>query len=334
MYGVLQSVREFKMLATSSRRLCARGSMNPYRSIGFNVLLLSSGCRRLLSSASKFVPVEGSWDSHVHIIEPKKFPYPKNVKTPQEATMAQALDNAARLALPNMVFVQLSGYGNDNTWVLNALKEVGPARGRGVVVFDPDQIESKTIQHWHDLGVRGVRLNLKSSGSTLSKSEIQSVLRKYALKLRPMKTWSIGVYAGMDTLDHIQPLVPELEVKIVLEHFASPTVLPLNPEKQPGWDSLNMMMEDSRVFVKISAPYLLSKDPEFKDLESLGKSFLSMRNGNGAVFASDWPHTQSRGYDVVPFIDRCIEWCEGDEELQKKLFRDNARDLWDAQCWF
>ncbi|KAE9364260.1 hypothetical protein N431DRAFT_431170 [Stipitochalara longipes BDJ] len=292
---------------------------------------LRSSCRhRFFNSSPKPAPPDGSWDSHVHIIEPKKYPLPKNVKVPHEGTMAQALVNAERLGLPNMVFVQLTTYGNDNTWVLDALKAVGPARGRGVVGFDPEHIDSQTLQQWHDLGVRGVRLNLRSSKTTLSKPEIQTVLRKYAEKLRPMKTWSIGLYADMEVLDHVQPLVSELQVKIVLEHFASPAFLPLDPAKQPGWDALNRMMEDPLVYVKISAPYLFSNDPKFKDLESLAKSFLSMRNGKGAVFASDWPHTQSRGYDAKPFMDHCMQWCNGDEELQKKLFRDNAKDLWDV----
>jgi predicted TIM-barrel fold metal-dependent hydrolase len=321
------------MLATFNRQMYSRRFsvfMKPYHSMVPNVFYSSYGHRFFNSSSKSSLP-EGLWDSHVHIIEPKKYPFPKNIKTPHEGTMAQALANAERLGLPNMVFVQLSTYGNDNAWVLDALKEVGPSRGRGVVGFDPEHIDSQTLQQWHDLGVRGVRLNLRSSKTTLSKNEIQTVLRQYAEKLQPMKTWSIGLYADMEVLDYVQPLLSELQVKMVLEHFASPAFLPLNPARQPGWDALNRMMEDSRVYVKISAPYLFSKDPEFKDLESLAKSFLSMRNGEGVVFASDWPHTQARGFDAKPFMDRCIEWCNGDTELQKKLFQDNAKDLWDIK---
>ncbi|KUJ08143.1 uncharacterized protein LY89DRAFT_691417 [Mollisia scopiformis] len=216
----------------------------------------SSYQRRLFNPSFKPTLPERSWDSHIHIIDPEKYPLPKSVKPPQEATMGQALANAEQLGLPNMVFVQLSTYGNDNTWVLDALREVGPARGRGVVAFDSEHVDSQTLQQWHDLGVRGVRLNLKSAKTVLSKTEIQTVLRKYAEKLRPMKTWSIGLYADMEVLDHVQPLVSELQVKFVLEHFASPASLPLDPAQQPGWDALNSMMEDPRVYVKISAPYL------------------------------------------------------------------------------
>ncbi|KAK0128356.1 hypothetical protein ONS95_000328 [Cadophora gregata] len=53
-------------------------------------------------------------------------------------------------------------------------------------------------------------------------------------------------------------LVSELGVKIVLEHIGSPSSLPLNPAKEPGWEALQKMMDDPRVYTKISAPYIFS----------------------------------------------------------------------------
>ncbi|KAF4879613.1 2-pyrone-4,6-dicarbaxylate hydrolase [Colletotrichum siamense] len=293
--------------------------------------LLGPSRYRTFSSSSKPIPPEGSWDSHVHIIDPIRYPFAASIKPPKEATMRQALENADRLGLPNMVFVQLSTYGNDNTWVLVSLKETGPARGRGVVAFDPERVELQTLKEWHDLGVRGVRVNLRSSKTVLSKSEIQNVLRKYAEKLRPLETWSIGLYADMEVLDHVQPLIPELQVNVVLEHFGSPAFLPLDPSKQPGWDALCRMMEDPSVYVKLSAPYLFSTDANFSNLESLAKALFRMRNGAGVVFGSDWPHTKSRGWDAKPFVEKVVEWCDENEELREKLFRGNARELWDIE---
>ncbi|KAH6964519.1 TIM barrel metal-dependent hydrolase [Fusarium avenaceum] len=316
------------------------------RTRGFSLFTRRIGChlQHNLSATSRITRIsygfrtfssrpelpDGLWDSHVHIIEPTKYPLPTSTKTPQEATMDQALSNSQRLGLPNMILVQISTYKNDNTWILEGLKELGPDKARGVVAFDPDNIDMETLRQWHRLGVRGVRLNLRSTKTALSKEQIQTALRRYAEKLRPMKTWSIGLYADMDVLDYVQPLVSELGVKIVLEHFGSPSILPLNPVKQPGWNALKTMMEDPLVYVKISAPYLFSNDPEFKDFESLAKALFSMRNGNGVVFGSDWPHTKSRGYDAKPFMDKVTEWCDGDKDLVRKLFRDNAKVLWDV----
>ncbi|KAM3505725.1 hypothetical protein MY11210_007865 [Beauveria gryllotalpidicola] len=297
------------------------------------IVLYSPSRHRCFNSSSKptLLP-QGSWDSHMHVIDFQKYPLRKKItKSHHEATLGQALANAKRLGLPNMVFVQVSTYGNDNTWVLDALKQVGPAAGRGVVAFDPERVDAQTLEEWHRLGVRGVRLNLRSSNTVMSRDKIQTVLRKYAEKLRPMKTWSIGLYADMEVLDHVQPLLPELSVKMVLEHFASPASLSSsNPARLPGWDALTLMMQDPRVYVKISAPYLFSNDPELKDLAPLAKSLFKMRNGQGVVFGSDWPHTKSPGYDATSFIKRVVEWCDGNEKLQDMLFRDNAKTLWDV----
>ena len=248
--------------------------------------------------------------------------------------MPEALSNAQRLSLPNMVFVQLSTYGFDNTWVLDCLRAVGPNHGRGVVSFDPAQTSSQTLSDWHDIGVRGVRLNFRSSKMKVSREAIQNQLRAYAEKLRPLKTWSIGLYADMQVLEHVQPILPSLDgVKLVLEHFGSPSALPLNPFSQPGWSALTSMMEHPSVYVKISAPYLFSKDDNAAGLEqfaTLTKALMRMRGGEGIVFGSDWPHTQARGYDVVPFMEKMVQWCGGNEDLKRNLFRDNARRLWDV----
>ncbi|KAK0125669.1 hypothetical protein ONS96_009502 [Cadophora gregata f. sp. sojae] len=153
-------------------------------------------------------PPDGSWDSHIHIIDPTKHPFPTHLfhtRTPHSGPLPTALTNSSRLHLPNMVFVQVSTYAYDNSWILSCLEELGPSRSRGVVSFDPETISSSTLQHWHNLGVRGVPLNLRSTGRKLSRKEIQDVLRKYTETLRPLKTWSIGLYADMAILDHVQP---------------------------------------------------------------------------------------------------------------------------------
>ncbi|KAF2672684.1 TIM barrel metal-dependent hydrolase [Microthyrium microscopicum] len=320
--------------ALGRRRLVCRKLSTPTTSSCYSItsfVFHAASQHRYNSSSIKLITPEGSWDSHMHVIEPSRYPFPQNATVPKEASIADAFTNARRLGLPNMVFVQISGYGTNNTWILEALKTHG---GRGVVSFDPDNIDVSTLQHWHDLGVRGVRLNLRSSKKEMSATEIQTVLRKYADKLRPLKTWSIGLYADMAMLEHVQPIVRELGVKIVLEHFGSPAHLPLNTDNTPGWKAMCKMMEDPNVFVKISGPYLFShqngKKDGFEDFEGLTKALLRMRNGEGVVFASDWPHTQSRGFDVMPFTEKCLEWCEGDRNLENKLFRDDAKVLWDV----
>ena len=90
------------------------------------------------------------------------------------------------------------------------------------------------------------------------------------------------------------------------------------------------MMQSPLAYTKISAPYSLSKDPEYKNPEAITKELLQVRDGKGVVFASDWPHTRLEGVDVKPFTERSLEWCDHDEKLKKYFFRDNAKELWYA----
>ena len=275
----------------------------------------------------------GSWDSHMHVTDPIRFPIASSATyKPHAATLEQALGNASRLSLPNLVFVQPSTYGTDNSCLLDALECVTQAHGRGVVVFDPSTTSLEQLRKWHAVGVRGVRVNLKSVGTIMESTALLDLLRNYMNAIRPLQTWCLQLFVDLSIVEHLEPIVNELNgVKLVIDHLGSPTEVRHQLADMPGWESLQRMMRNKDVFVKVSAPYRMSRDPHYHDLEGITKVLLSVRRGDGVVFASDWPHTRFEGVDVRPWVERCLEWCQNDQELQNKLFRDNARALWDVQ---
>ena len=268
----------------------------------------------------------------MHVTDPLRFPISKNATyKPHPATLSSALANARQTNLPNLVFVQPSTYGTDNACLLHALKTVGLSGSRGVVVFDPEETNLDTLNKWHALGVRGVRLNLKSVNKKLPTEELANLLRAYADVIRPMKTWALQLYVDLAVMDDIEVLLPELGIKVVFDHYGHPSSLMSPLSGIPGWNALLRMMQSQSVYVKISAPYRLSNDPEYKDLEVMTKELFRARGGRGVVFACDWPHTRFEEVDIKPFVRNCLEWCGGDEKLRDNLFRDNARELWDVR---
>ena len=269
----------------------------------------------------------------MHITDPTNFPISASATyAPHAAPLTQALQNASRLNLPNLVFVQPSTYGTNNACLLAALDRVGPDHGRGVVAFDPTKANITTLRQWHARGVRGVRINLKSAKQEMASSALRQLLRSYADAIRPMRTWALELFVDMAVAGQLEEMVPELSgVKLVLAHLGSPGELKMPLSDMRGWDALLRMMRDGGVYVKVSGPYRSSKDPEYWDLEGLTKELFGVRGGDRVVFASDWPHTRFEGVDVRPWVERCLEWCEGDEGLRDKLFRDNARELWDVR---
>ncbi|ROV88972.1 hypothetical protein VMCG_10130 [Cytospora schulzeri] len=279
------------------------------------------------------IPV-GSWDSHMHIVDPVRYPLSSTaVYRPSPHTVSQAVAFETSIGASKIVVVQPSIYGNDNSCLLDALRALGPARARGVVAFDPDKTSLSTLQEWHKLGVRAVRINLQSTGHTMAQDEMESVLRRYADAVRPLN-WVIQLYIPLSMVKVLEHIVPTLGVRICIDHMGSPDLSSsrmssFDPYSLDGFGSLVRLLQGGNTYIKMSAPYRLGKGRDFiKPVESLAREIIRVAGRRRAVFASDWPHTRFEGLDIRPWIEHVLAWCDGDRSLVDRIFRDNAEELW------
>ncbi|KAJ5126750.1 Amidohydrolase 2 [Penicillium atrosanguineum] len=290
------------------------------------------------------VPLEhrippGSWDSHMHVVEPKQFPIsPKAVYQPTTHTLEDALYFESTLGVENLVFVQPSIYGTDNSCLLAALAKVGPSRGRGVVVVDPDTIQQETLDAWHALGVRGLRVNLQSVGKVMDQAELEQDLLRHADVARP-RNWIIETYVPLKMVPMLESIVPRLGVTVCIDHFGSPELSsiswtkepqPFDPYSLPGFDSLISLIRQGSTYIKVSAPYRLTKDRHMRDLKAMAREFLSAAPDR-VIYATDWPHTRFTGVDISPFTEWCLDLCAHEPELAEKLFRRNTERMLDVK---
>ncbi|KAE8148211.1 hypothetical protein BDV25DRAFT_168581 [Aspergillus avenaceus] len=277
-----------------------------------------------------------AWDTHMHVVEPLRFPVAANaVYQPSTHTIDEALAFESSLGIENIALVQPSIYGFDNSCLLEALKRVGPSRGRGVVVIDPDNIDTQTLSEWHGLGVRGVRVNLRSVGKVMDQEELAKTLLRHAEIVRPFG-WAIQVYLPLEMIPMLEPVVPQLGVKLCIDHFGGPDLsmdwrggMPFNPYALPGFSSLISLLQEGETYVKISAPYRLSKDHQMRDIEAMARELLRVAPSR-VLYATDWPHTRFWGTNIAPFTELCLRVCGKDPELAERVFRRNAEDLLDA----
>lgn len=282
---------------------------------------------------------KGTWDSHMHIVEPARFPLAADAQyQPPAHTLADARAFYSRFGIENLVLVQPSIYGTDNSCLLQALHELTPTHGRGVVSLDPSRVDEETLHKWHAMGVRGARVNLVSVGRSPTASELRAELQAYARLLRPLD-WVLQLYAPLQLAVALDEILPDLDdVKVCIDHFGSPS-LPepydpdpssaLDPYALPGFAALVRLLHRGRTWVKLSAPYRIARDPDMRDLDPVGRELLK-QGPDRVVYATDWPHTRFDHVDSLPFIERCFEWCGHDAGLITKLFRSNAEELWDA----
>ena len=301
----------------------------------------------------------GAWDSHLHIISPDTFPTSASaIYTPHPAPLSVARANAARLSIPNLVLVQPSTYGTDNSCLLHHLRLLNseqPNSARGIVVIDPNRpneektegrVSDEELQSWHEAGVRGVRVNLKSVNSRPSRQELCDLLVQYVSRLQDagLRGWVVQVFMDLSDVGGLIDIAgivfgngrkgEEGGMKLVLDHMGGPDRLRSRPDDIDGWKELKRLMTYPGVFVKVSAPYRIlaesgGEQAKVEDLKGLVSELLAAREGHGCVFATDWPHTRFEGHDIEEWVRACLAWA-GDERTVDRLFKGNAEVLWDV----
>ena len=206
-----------------------------------------------------------------------------------------------------------------------------------MVSIDPETIPDQDLDEMHALGVRGVRINLKSTSQNKTKEELIKTLRRYAQRIRRLK-WAIQLHIGLGDIEKVASEIPNLGVPVVVDHLATPDQT-LAPRLQPGYTELLDLVAKQQIWVKLSGIYRFAELPE---LDSYVREILRVAPTQ-VVWASDWPHTggvaanpkgdrqalqEYRKFDVPAFVAQCREWCGHDEGLIQDIFVGNPRRLW------
>lgn len=244
-------------------------------------------------------PAPAVCDSHVHVFDPVRFAYltPRRF-TPGEATVTQLLAHMRRLELARVVLVQPSVYGADNACLLDALRVLG-ARARGVAVLSR-HTSAAEIAGLAAAGVRGARLNL-----VVDQLETPTIalLQLSEIEDRMPANWHVQLHVSQNMLGALAPHMRQSPRTYVLDHMGLPDVA--SGTRSKAWTDLLQLMQGGRLYVKLSAPYLLSRQPPpHEDLQPFVASLASTR-ADRLLWGSNWPHTQgsarapSAGLDSV-----------------------------------
>ncbi|KAJ4329167.1 hypothetical protein N0V84_000292 [Fusarium piperis] len=275
----------------------------------------------------------GAWDSHMHVLDVENYALsPAAMYRPISHSLEEALSFEAQVGIRNIVLVQPSIYGLDNTCLIDTLRALGPERGRGVVAFDPLAMTPDTLREWHDLGVRAVRLNVQSNELTADAQELADQLHQYADVVRPFG-WAVQVYVPMHMITLLEPIVPSLNIRFCIDHIGYPSLRghdSADPYDLPGFASLARLLKNGHTYVKLSAPYRMSLLPDHSDIEPIAKEVIRLGGNSHVVFATDWPHTRYEGLDIKPWMETVLDWCGDNQHLIQRLFTGNAEDLWDV----
>jgi predicted TIM-barrel fold metal-dependent hydrolase len=257
----------------------------------------------------------GACDCHVHIFgPPARYPLARDrTYTPPEAPLEGLLALQERLGLERVVIVQPSVYGTDNSCTLDALRRLGP-RARGVAVIEPRTPQEELVR-MKRAGVRGVRINLQTSGGDPASIE------KAAALVAPLG-WHVQAFTRVSVLRQLG----SLPVPLVVDHFGL-------TQSMEDVRYLASLLREGNTYVKLSGSHRLPIEPE-----TVVRALLAA-NPERCVWGSDWPHPFTGSRDpskVQPFdpIDdaaalRRLHGWVGDPALFRKILVDNPARLYD-----
>ncbi|KAH8777440.1 hypothetical protein F5883DRAFT_409475 [Diaporthe sp. PMI_573] len=251
----------------------------------------------------------GSWDTHVHVFDPASYPYfPSRAYSPVPALHSQLLDFASSLSrsgeAENIVIVQPSPYGTDNSLILDKLVEhqveKTPRKVRAIAVIDPDNITDTELDRMHQLGVRGIRVNTEATGDKVDYGKVQAQIQKAAVKISTLENWRCQLYVSGNNWPYLVETIRELPIKVIADHqggMKGLSALPSNVTdvtQQTGFAELMSLAKAGKLFIKISGFYRSSKltTGGYDDLEPLIKAFAK-EVPDQLIWGSDWPHTGS-----------------------------------------
>jgi len=260
-------------------------------------------------------------DCHAHILGPPvRYPYvPNRSYTPPDALPSDYLRMLGTLGLERMVVVQASCYGEDNRRTIDAVKELGLHRARGVVMVGAGIAKSE-LQAMHDAGVRATRfITTAKGGPTLDQ------LNDVAARVAPFG-WAIEMYIPTSAWPDVLPVVEKLPVPVVFDHMAGMMANTLHGD--PVFKRIMALLESGRCWTKLTGYRPSVAGPPYDDVGPLARYFIA-RAPDRCVWGTDWPHTNLEGHmpDDGDLLDQLGTWVD-DAATLKKILVDNPATLY------
>ena len=209
-------------------------------------------------------------ECHSHFYGPEAvYPYAggEGRRHHPDATIAEYRAVCAHLGIERSVIVHPSAYGIDNRRSVDAIRELGLDRARGIAACGPD-ITKPELAALNAAGMRGVRITRSGLANDLGIDDLPALAPRLA-----DIGWHVQVQEdGAKALEWLPPL-RGLPVPVVIDHIA-----------------LLRLLETGNVWLKISGPYHGSAQGHpYSDVVPRIHALAEVRPDR-LVWALNWPH--------------------------------------------
>ena len=276
-----------------------------------------------------WTPARGACDAHFHIFGPADR-FPPGTASPRYAhpfaPLEEYLEFATLLGIERHVFVQPSGYGRDNSCLLDALERVGTERARGIVDID-EEIAEADLDRMHALGVRGVRINV--SPVQAFEAGLVDVLWPRVERIAERcaaRGWHLDFLGPGWFTRAVLPRMRALPIDFSVAHMGM--FLAKDGVDQPGFHELLDLLRDGdgRCWVKLTGVYRMSTAPGYADAAAHARAVIEAAPDR-VIWGSDFPHLSFDQVDSVELFNLLGTWAP-DEAARRRIMVDNPARLY------
>ncbi len=264
---------------------------------------------------------EGACDSHHHIFDPERFPYPPDDKRNQPpATVESYVHLKRRLGISRSVVITPSAYKDDNRCTLDAVAKLGD-NARAVVVL-PSNAPTERFRELEGQRVCGVRFNITIDPS------ISNQAIKEAAQHAAERNWHLDFWMPPSRLVASVDFLSELPCRIVFDHRGN--IPKETGVRDPAFVALQRLLDMGKTWVKISAPYHGGTYPDFPETLAIGAALIE-HSPERVLWGTDWPHPSeySKGLpspDDAALVDLLESQAPG-EDTRHRILVDNPAEI-------
>tara|TARA_B100001027_G_C16264243_1_gene331060 strand:+ start:1675 stop:2589 length:915 start_codon:yes stop_codon:yes gene_type:complete len=227
------------------------------------------------------------------------------------------------------VLVQPEYYGTDNSCLLDAISSLYTHPGedetfqiKGIAKIDSN-LEDEKLESLANLGVVGAKFEMRRGFSGLSWDEAD----RLAWRINDLG-WTVELYIDGSDIHEVEKNINSWPGWVVFPHLAQfqRTVT----TQQRGFTSLTRLIDRDKAWVKISAPYILSRNDNLDDQEVTEIiTALEKWAPERLVWGTNWPHLEKEGDVAIDeeLLELMNKWVPN-EANRKLIMCENANILY------
>jgi predicted TIM-barrel fold metal-dependent hydrolase len=244
-------------------------------------------------------------DAHVHVWEPPdtRFPYDRHYSGPAVApvsfTPEHLLAISGAAGVKRVVLVQMSFYGTDNSYMLDAMKR-HPSVFSGIAVVNDDAASlAVEMTRLASLGVRGFRITQGSRGARW----LETAGMREMWRLAAEKKLAICPLVDPTSIPALDRMCEEFPgTTVVIDHMARIGMDGVLRDQDVS--ALCNLSRHLGVHVKISAFYALGKkQPPYNDLAPLVYALYNTYGAQRLMWGSDSPFQVQPRYSYAESLE-------------------------------